>query len=247
MNLGHWAVAGSDRCARVIAVALLAALVPMRGAQATPAQGYRLTLTPLLQHATPWLLLHGREHSDPNTAMAGGMGPSMTTLRHWWLLVDAAGRIRCSLRADEAAPDAMPAMSASLAARLRAGCGALRSAAALRPGAVWAAAPATDAAAASWAPRQVCVRRRCVAAASVQHTLFDKRSQPESAGPVAPAPARCVADRWLIVTNSDDGAGPPAGARFIGVPAALRADIVGHEFTVVDGIAALPAGVRCSP
>jgi hypothetical protein len=56
-----------------------------------------------------------------------------------------------------------------------------------------------------------------------------------------------VANRWLIVSNSeaDVGAGPVVGARFSGVPPVLRSDIVGYETIRIDGLAVLPAGVDC--
>jgi hypothetical protein len=239
----------ASRC-RAGVVAALVALLFAPEAQATPAQGYTFTLTPLLQHRAQWLLLHGFERSDPNTMMADRVAPAMAAQRHWWIVVDAAGRIRCSSKMAEAPTGPASALTATVATRLRAGCPALRRSAALRPGATWVAAAVSEAGAASWSERQVCASARCVAAARPQRTLFDKVSSPpgssERAAP-APAPARCVADRWLVVSNSDDGSGQTKGARFAGVPPPLRTDIVGYEFEAVDGVAVLPPSMRCKP
>jgi hypothetical protein len=215
-------------------------------AQAAPPQGYSLTLTPLLQHHTQWLVLHGLEQSDPNTTMANGAAPSMKMQRHWWLVVDAAGRVRCSAQTRNAQAAAGHGMTERLGAELRDGCAALRAVMDFQPGPDWEKVVSSDAAAPTWAHNQICFGSRCAKAALAQRTLFNKASVPAAQEPAGPAPTRCVAGHWLIVRNSDYGVGMVLGGRFAGLPDAPRADIDGHEFVAIDGVAVLPPGLRCT-
>jgi hypothetical protein len=218
-------------------------------AWASPAQGYSITLTPALVQGQQWLLVLGAEQSDPNTQMQTGAAPSMRQQRHWWLLFDAAGRARCSVRSQAAQLVTVEVMSKTLAAHLRAGCPELRSTSSLWVPARWTAWTAGPEAKpdASWSHKEVCVAGRCVAGQLTQHTLRGAASErltpPATAW--AAAPARCVAGRWLLVSNSDDGNGASSGARFVGLPPPLRDDIVGYEFVAIDAVVALPAGLQC--
>jgi hypothetical protein len=262
----------------VWAVLVLCASSGLRPAQATPAQGYSFSLTPLWHQADQWLLLRGDELSDPNTSSSSGaLLPSMKLQRQWWLVFDAKGRARCSLAVGtlqasttNAAPNApqnapqnatpnaastttpgTAPLPSAWAQRLRAGCPALRSLPALRAGAAgpgaWTAVPAGAVVAATWSTQKVCVGSRCAPTTLGQRSLFDKSALAPEKGAVASASARCVANHWLLVTNTEDPAGDLQGLRFVGLPPALRDDIVGHEVVQVDGVALVPAAWRCGP
>lgn len=214
-------------------------------ASATPAQGYAFTLTPVAHQGTSWVLAHAVERSDPNTATATAVLPSMAKERSWWLVFDGSGRQRCSLAAAAAdpAPDALRSagpvdVRTPLLARVRKGCASVSAGTA-----TWLAAE--PAAALRWSSKQVCAGERCVAATTSQRSLHGVRSQ--AAEGAVPAAARCVAGRWLIVDNAeaDDGSGRIEGARFRGLPPAVRSDIVGYETVAIDGIVTLPAGLSC--
>jgi hypothetical protein len=214
-------------------------------AQATPAQGYSFTLTPVAHASTHWVLVHAVERSDPNTATATVVLPSMAKERVWWLVFDGRGRQRCSVAAAAADPALDALRSAGtvdartpLLARVRKGCASVTAGTA-----TWLAAE--PAPALRWSSKQVCAGERCVAATTPQRSLHGVRSQ--AAEGAVPAAARCVASRWLIVDNAeaDDGSGRIEGARFRGLPPAVRSDIVGYETVAIDGIVTLPPSLSC--
>jgi hypothetical protein len=210
---------------------------------ATPAQGYSLAMEPIGHHGARWLLLRMVERSDPNTITATGALPPMKRERAWWLLVDGQGRPLCRV----AAPvPAMAKVEAGTAAaergaalhRLRSACPA----AAQGPARWIDGAPATSL---RWTAERVCAGERCVAASAPQYSLGAMRSS--AVAGAGPAPARCVAGHWLIVTNTDDAGQSPAveGARFNGLPPPLPREIVGHETVRIDAVARAPAGLPC--
>jgi hypothetical protein len=204
-------------------------------ASATSAQGYALAMTPLAHHGTRWLLVQVVERSDPNTTTATGALPPMTRERAFWMLVDGLGRPLCRVKVAAELP---AAQRADALHRLRAACGQ-----AAEGPARWIDGGA--AAGFSWSAHQVCAGERCVAAAARQYSIGGARSSAAATG--TPAAARCVAGRWLIVTNLDDAGASPGleGARFHGLPPRLRGDIVGHETVRIDGVARVPPGLDC--
>jgi hypothetical protein len=226
--------------ARAVAALVLAGTAA--AASATPAQGYSLSMTPVAHQGTRWLLVHVLERSDPNTTTASGRLPSMAREGAWWLLVDGDGRPQCRLAVRTVSPaDAGGVPVAErplLLSRLRANC---------RP-----AVPAkvrwieaVPAARLRWSPQEVCTEARCMASSAPQYSLGGVRSA--AVAGAGAAAARCVAGRWLLVTNLDDTGGSDSveGARFPGLPPALRPDIIGHETVRIDGIARAPAALGC--
>jgi hypothetical protein len=226
----------------LLSATLLALASP---AGATPAQGYALSLTPVAHQGSQWLLVRAAERSDPNTATANAVLPSMLKERAWWLAFDGNGHQRCKAAAvaADAAPGVLWAAASTgertaLLERLRKVCGAalagMPSWLGAEPAATW-----------RWSAKQVCAGERCVPASAPQRSLDSARSQ--AAEGAAAAPARCVASRWLIVANSraEDGSGQTEGARFPGLPPAVRSDIVGFESVRIDGITTLPAALKC--
>lgn len=214
-------------------------------AAATPAQGFAYTLAPLAHHEQAWLLVQAVERSDPNTSTASRILPAMTRQRMDWLIVDGDARQICRVRATDADPAPAdlrahggdPARS-RLMARLRGRCGA-----AVRDLPSWLGTDPT--AALRWSADRVCIGERCAASAAVQRSRNGVASRPVA--DAGPAPARCVADRWLIVANMElnDESDLPAGASFPGLPPALRSDIVGYEVVRIDGITTMPAELSC--
>jgi len=162
-----------------------------------------------------------------------------------WLIVVGEARQYCRVRATAADPtpadlrahDGGPARS-TLMARLRARCGA-----ALRDLPNWLGTE--PAAALQWSADRVCVGERCAASSAVQRSRNGVASI--SVVGASPATARCVADRWLIVANTqmEDGSNLREGALFPGLPPAIRSDIVGYEVVRIDGITTMPAELRC--
>jgi hypothetical protein len=238
--------AANERLASTAAALVLAATILIgTTASATPAQGFTYTFAPLAYKEQAWLLVQAVERSDPNTAAATGMLPSMTRQRVDWLIVDGDARQICRVRAIAADPtpadlraqDGGPARS-RLMVRLRSRCGA-----ALRDSPSWLGTEPT--AALRWSADRVCVGERCAASSAVQRS----RNGVASVGVAgaSPAPARCVADRWLIVANMqlEDGGDLTEGALFPGLPPALRGDIVGFEVVRIDGITTMPAELSC--
>jgi hypothetical protein len=204
-----------------------------------------VVLTPVAHQDARWLLVHALERSDPNTATARAMLPSMLKEQGWWLVFDGRGRQACSAAAAGADPTPVAlrgadagSLRAPLLARLRKACGSVPT-----TGLSWLAAD--PAATWRWVAGQVCAGKRCAATATPQRSLRGARAQVVDGA--AAAPARCVADRWLIVTNgeAEAGSGAEAGARFAGLPPAVRDDIVGFETVRIDGITTLSAGRAC--
>ncbi len=224
------------------------------GARATPAQGYAFTLSPVAHQAanlsTAWLLAHAVERSDPNTATATAVLASMTRERAWWIVFDGRGGVRCSVAASASDPAPAPMQADArqrLLKKVREGCAGRFAPAAT----TWLETEPAPAPGLRWSARQVCVGDRCVASSAVQHTLRNIRSialnvSSGSDGAVA-ATARCVGGRWLIVSNveASDGSDRVEGARFRGLPPAVRSDIVGYETTQIDGVVPLPSGLSC--
>jgi hypothetical protein len=224
-------------CFAVLCAAALPAL-------ATGAQGYALTLTPVLHHGTQWLIASADERSDPNMATQDrGVLPSRLRERHWWVLFDQAGQARCTL----ARRDGQGLAADALRAALQRGC--RHAPAVLRRAAGWSTPAAPDAAgtALTWSPRQVCAAERCTAARSTQRTVFNRAPRAHAPMAALPATAHCVAAQWLVVRNmqAEDGSGRDEGTAFVGLPPPVPADIVGHEFVQVDGVAVRPAAWRC--
>jgi hypothetical protein len=222
-------------------VALYALALP---ALATSAQGYALTLTPLLHHGTQWLIASADERSDPNTATQDrGVLPSMLRERHWWVLFDHGGQARCTL----ARPDGQALSPNATRAALQRGCRGAP--AALRHADGWSATTVADIASKTltWSPKQVCAGERCTAARSTQHSVFNRAPRPRGQSAALPAPAHCVAAHWLVVRNTqaEDGSGRNEGTAFAGLPPPVSAGIVGHEFVQVDGVAVRPPAWHC--
>jgi hypothetical protein len=236
----------SERVASTAATLVVAATILIgTTAAATPAQGYTYTLAPLAHKEQAWLLVQAVERSDPNTAAATRMLPAMTRQRVDWLMVDGDARQICRVRATAADPtpaelrahDGGPARS-RLMARIRGRCGAT-----VRDAPSWLGTDPT--AALRWSADRVCIGERCAASSSPQRSRNGVASV--TVVGASPAAARCVADRWLIVANTrlEDGSDLTEGARFLGLPPAIRSDIVGYEVVRVDGITTMPAGLSC--
>jgi hypothetical protein len=194
------------------------------------------------------VLVHAVERSDPNTATATAVLPAMTKERAWWMVFDGSSRMRCSSPAvaSDAAPAALRAAQAAdarntLLNRIRKACGARTAAGS----ATWLESEPALTAGLRWSAKQVCAGERCVPSSAAQRSLHGARSR--AAAGAVPAAARCVAGRWLIVANAeaDDGSGRIEGARFRGLPPAVRSDIVGYETVAIDGIVTRPAGLSC--
>jgi hypothetical protein len=228
---------------RALATALLSIGAAL-AANATPAQGYMLKLRPLQHHTANWLIVAADERSDPNTATQDKVLPSMLRERRWWVLFDGSGQARCTLaRGDRAMPATIEAARLAL---LR-GC---RNA----PQALRAAAGWSDVLEArslqfnvTWSPKQLCADGRCTAARAPQRTVFNRAALSSGKTVSRAAHALCVAGRWLVVRNLQpmDGSNEIEGAVFAGLPPATPPQIAGHEFSAIDGVAAVPAGWTC--
>jgi hypothetical protein len=164
------------------------------------------------------------------------------------MVFDGNSRMRCSspAAASGPAPPALrgpPAADArsTLLARMRKACGAQT----LAGTATWLESEPAPTPGLRWSAKQVCAGERCVPSSVAQRSLNGARSR--AAEGAVPAAARCVAGRWLIVANAeaDDGSGRVEGARFRGLPPAVRNDIVGYETVTIDGIVARPDALNC--
>jgi hypothetical protein len=214
------------------------------GASATTTQGYSLTLAPLAHHGAQWLIVRADERSDPNTITATGKLPSLLRERRWWVLFDHDGRARCTVTQRPGDADSLDGARA----RLRQAC---RGAPALlRQGTAWADVPPPPPSQTrlAWTPARVCAGPDCVATASTQRTAFDRAPPPSAQhAVVSAAAARCVAARWLIVSNVEppQGSGEREGMAFRPLPPSVPAEIVGYEFVSIDGVAIRPRALRC--
>ncbi len=210
--------------------------------------GYSIELAPAATAGRAWLLVLATEQSQPNPARRDATPPVAAPVQQRrWLLVDRQGRLRCAMGAG---PADEAGRWASALDRMRARCAALA-----QPGAgsaEWIAVPAqVPGADPTWTARQACRAERCMTygpQGGGQITLHGRRSLAADPGTrELPARARCIADRWLIVTNVQDLAAAEtiSGARFEGLPPPVSQDSVGHEAVRIDGIARVPEGFRC--
>jgi hypothetical protein len=223
-------------------VSLLCAVIAAT-AHATPAQGYSLTLEPLAHDTTRWLIVAAEEQSDPNTAGADRVLPSMQRTRSWWVLFDSQGRSRCTVARREGDAGTVQAARERLALVCR------QSPVVLRQAAAWTTVAATDAqtpARIAWSSERVCAGKRCIGARSMQRTVFDRLQRAPQAGS-EPAPALCVAGHWLIVSNwqTPGLADVQEGVSFRGLPPPLPETIVGYEFVRIDGVTVRPRALDC--
>lgn len=223
------------------------ALVAATASWASSEAGYSIELTPAAAIGQAWLLALATERSQPNPARADATPVAQAPQqRRQWLLFDTRARLRCAIsaRATDDLQD-WPDVSERMQSRCRALAGADSKS--------WAKVtlPSSDPGV-SWTADQACRGQLCatytVPIAAVQTTLGGRQSlSPTPGAPARPAPARCIAGRWLIVTNVQDlsQTGALTGALFRGLPPPVPADIVGYEFARVDGVARVPDAFAC--